>query len=76
MIECRNTHELLKIKDFLEIEEPEMTEYGYYRGVRSGLLPVIQTGPKKGLRMTIDLWRRFKRGETIDRRFFLKKGAA
>jgi len=71
--EAQEMNELLKIKEFLEKEEPEMTPAKYYRGVGSGVLPVIQTGPEKGFRMTLALWRRFKSGEPIDGRFFLRK---
>jgi hypothetical protein len=69
-------NELLKIRELLKDEEPDMSESQYYRGVRAGVLPVIQTGPSNGYRLTVDLWRRFKRGEHIDARYFLKKGAA
>jgi hypothetical protein len=62
----------MKVKDFLAVEEPDMSKHQYYRGVRSGVLPVIQIGPSKGYMMTRELWRKFKRGESIDSRFFLK----
>ena len=67
--------ELITINELCD-EEPSMNPDKYYRGARAGVLPVIQTGPEKGFRMTRGLWSRFKRGEEIPSRYFLRKNTA
>ena len=62
------------LREIRELGEDDIGVDKYYRGVRAGEFPVIKTGPKAGLRMTVDLWRKFKRGEPIDRRFFRPHG--
>ena len=62
---------LITIKQLVE-ENDDLTLQKYYRGIRCGVLPVIQIGPSHGYRITREMWRRFKRGEHIDERYFLK----
>jgi len=64
--------ELLTIKQLVEENPDDLSLDQYWRGIRNGILPVIKVGPSRGYRMTRELWRRYKRGEHIDERYFMK----
>lgn len=63
-------------------DDPDFSEQQIRRGINSGVMPVIALGAKgKSYQLTRAIWRKFKRGDPIPDRYFLKsaivgKGAA
>ena len=66
---------LLTVREFAD-QERDGNTVAVYRDINCGGLPVIQTGPVKGLRISMDMYRRHLRGEPIADRYFLKKESA
>ena len=66
---------LQKVREFADDEFDGNVDV-VYRLINNGQLPVIRTGEKKGFRISPDMYRRHLRGEPIDDRYFIKKGAA
>jgi hypothetical protein len=73
--------ELLPLRVIAD-EDPDFSDQQIRRGINSGVMPVIALGEKgKSYQLTRSIWRKFKRGDHIPDRYFLKskivgKGAA